>query len=67
MREPRHLASQTRYGWADAFLATPDRGLDDVYAGFSGNYDRLEWYVTWQQFHTEKGSKSLSNALDGSL
>ena len=54
-------------GWADVFLATPDQGLDDVYAGFSGNHQRLEWNVTWHQFHTESGGESLGNELDGSL
>ena len=54
-------------GWADVFLATPDQGLDDVYAGFTGNHDRLEWKVTWHQFHTEQGGERLGNELDASL
>jgi len=54
-------------GWADVFLTTPDQGLDDVYAGFNGDYDHLEWNVTWHRFHSEQGGERLGNELDASL
>jgi len=54
-------------GWADRFLATPDRGLDDFYAGFTGRHDRLAWNLTWHRFGTETGSTSLGDEIDGSL
>jgi len=54
-------------GWADRFLATPGRGLDDFYAGFAGKHDRFGWSVTWHRFETETGSTTLGDEFDGSL
>lgn len=54
-------------GWADRFLATPDRGLDDFYAGFTGNQGRFGWNLTWHRFQTETGSTTLGDEFDGSL
>ncbi|MCA1779372.1 MAG: alginate export family protein [Xanthomonadaceae bacterium] len=54
-------------GWADRFLATPDRGLDDFYAGFTGNQGRFGWNLTWHRFRTETGSTTLGDEFDGSL
>jgi len=54
-------------GWADRFLTTPDRGLDDFYAGFTGGHDRLAWNLTWHRFGTDTGSTKLGDEIDGSL
>ena len=54
-------------GWADRFLTTPDRGLDDLYAGFSGSHDRLQWQLTWHRFETETGGTKLGDEFDASL
>ncbi|MDT8448909.1 MAG: alginate export family protein [Wenzhouxiangellaceae bacterium] len=54
-------------GWADRFLATPDRGLDDLYAGFTGRHDRLGWNLIWHRFATETGSDKLGDEIDASL
>ncbi|MDX1627025.1 MAG: alginate export family protein [Wenzhouxiangellaceae bacterium] len=54
-------------GWADRFLATPARGLDDLYAGFSGGRDRLGWTVAAHRFATVDGSDLLGHELDASL
>ena len=54
-------------GWADRFLATPDRGLDDFYAGFTGSQGRFGWKFTWHRFQTETGSTTLGDEFDGSL
>lgn len=54
-------------GWADRFLTTPDRGLDDFYAGFTGNEGRFGWNVTWHRFRTETGNTTLGDEFDGSL
>lgn len=54
-------------GWADRFLTTPDRGLDDFYAGFSGGHDRYGWHLIWHRFRTETGSTTLGDEFDASL
>ena len=54
-------------GWADRFLATPDRGLDDFYAGFTGGQNRFGWNFTWHRFRTETGNTTLGDEFDGSL
>jgi len=54
-------------GWADRFLATPDRGLDDFYAGFTGGHGRYGWNLVWHRFTTETGSDTLGDEFDLSL
>jgi len=54
-------------GWADRFLATPDRGLDDFYAGFTGGHGRYGWNLVWHRFTTETGSDTLGDEFDASF
>ncbi|GAB4177517.1 MAG: hypothetical protein Kow0020_13520 [Wenzhouxiangellaceae bacterium] len=54
-------------GWADRFLITPDRGLDDLYAGFAGAQGRLGWHLIWHRFDTETGDQRLGDEIDASL
>ncbi|MFU8877567.1 MAG: alginate export family protein [Wenzhouxiangellaceae bacterium] len=54
-------------GWADRFLTTPDRGLDDFYAGFAGGHGRYGWNFVWHRFRTETGSATLGDEFDASL
>ncbi len=54
-------------GWADRFLSTPDSGLDDFYAGFTGARGRLGWQLIWHHFSTETGSTKLGDELDASF
>ena len=54
-------------GWADRFLSTPDRGLDDFYTGFGGGQGRLGWNLVWHRFTNETGSSSLGDEFDASL
>ncbi|MDZ7784378.1 MAG: alginate export family protein [Halioglobus sp.] len=54
-------------GWADRFLATPDRGLDDFYAGLGGRHGPVGWNVTWHRFDNETGGDKLGDEFDASL
>lgn len=54
-------------GWADRFLATPDRGLDDLYAGIGGRAGKLKWQVTAHDFRAESGGDRYGRELDASL
>ncbi|MBB6088019.1 alginate export family protein [Wenzhouxiangella marina] len=54
-------------GWADRFLVTPDRGLEDVYLGVLGQRGRLTWQVMAHQFHNEQGGSRLGREIDASL
>jgi len=53
--------------WADRFLATPDRGLDDFYAGLGGGHGRYGWNLFWHRFTSEAGSDTLGDEFDASL
>ncbi|MEX0915588.1 MAG: alginate export family protein [Wenzhouxiangellaceae bacterium] len=54
-------------GWADRFLATPDGGLDDFYAGLTGSQGRFGWNVTWHRFESEDSGLRFGDEVDGSL
>lgn len=54
-------------GWADRFLATPDGGLEDLYAGFTGREDRFGWNLTFHRFASETTGRRFGDELDGSL
>jgi len=54
-------------GWADRFLATPDRGLEDIYAGAAGTRGRFAWTLIWHRFESETASVHFGDELDGSL
>lgn len=54
-------------GWADRFLNTPDAGLDDIYAGFSGGEGRWSWNLTAHDFRAETGGEDFGRELDASI
>lgn len=54
-------------GWADRFLTTPDTGLDDVYAGFTGRHGRLGWNLTLHRFDSEATSTRFGDEINGAL
>lgn len=51
-------------GWADVFLATPDAGLRDAYAGVSGNIGPVKLGAVYHDFATADGGNSLGQELD---
>lgn len=54
-------------GWADQFLATPDAGLDDVFAGLKGKAAGWSWNLVFHDFTPQSGSGDFGNELDLSL
>jgi len=54
-------------GWADRFLTTPDRGLDDLYLGLLGRSGRMVWRVMLHEFRSEAGSQRYGRELDASI
>jgi hypothetical protein len=54
-------------GWADRFLTTPDRGLDDFYIGLSGKRGRYGWTAVAHRFWNETGATRLGDELDASV
>lgn len=54
-------------GWADRFLATPDDGLDDWYAGFRGGSGRLDWQLAVHRFQADVGDTDFGREVDASL
>jgi hypothetical protein len=54
-------------GWADRFLTTPDRGLDDLYLGLLGQSGQLAWKVMAHEFRSEVGSQRFGRELDASV
>ncbi|GJM11551.1 MAG: hypothetical protein DHS20C11_38270 [Lysobacteraceae bacterium] len=54
-------------GWADAFLATPDQGLQDTFASVSGSIEGWNWAAIYHDFSAESGSGGFGDELDMSL
>jgi hypothetical protein len=54
-------------GWADMFLATPNAGIEDSYAGASVVFAGITAAVVWHDFQAEDGGKSYGDELDVSL
>jgi hypothetical protein len=54
-------------GWADKFLATPARGLDDRYLGVSGKIEKAAWAITWHDFNADDGGDDYGSEWDASL
>lgn len=54
-------------GWADQFLATPDAGVEDLFASVS--FARGPWRLdaTWHRFTAESGDADWGGELDVSL
>lgn len=59
-------------GWADMFLTTPAKGLQDIYAGAAYKFDGvkalpgLNAAVTWHQFDSDVGSIDYGSEWDAS-
>ncbi|NND44672.1 MAG: alginate export family protein [Xanthomonadales bacterium] len=51
-------------GWADQFLATPDAGLVDRYAGVQGQAGAWAWNLLYHDFEAESGSLDFGSELD---
>lgn len=54
-------------GWADMFLATPDAGIEDTYAGVSFVLAGITANVVWHDFDAEDGGRSWGDELDVSF
>lgn len=54
-------------GWADRFLTTPKKGLDDRYIGASGKVGTLTWVVALHDFHADCGDQHYGREADASL
>lgn len=54
-------------GWADKFLATPNAGLKDLFAGVKGKAGRFNWNLVWHEFNAEDGSGSFGQEIDASV
>jgi hypothetical protein len=51
-------------GWADQFLATPDAGINDVYATIKYAVAKWNLQATWHDFSAQSGSASWGTELD---
>jgi hypothetical protein len=60
-------------GWADMFLTTPNKGLQDIYAGTAYKFDGvkalpgLNAAVTWHKFDSDVGDIKYGNEWNASL
>jgi hypothetical protein len=60
-------------GWADVFLVTPPRGLDDRYLAVSGKWggaarrDRSPWQVAWHDYRADDGGMRYGREWNASL
>ncbi|MBW8752843.1 MAG: alginate export family protein [Sphingomonadales bacterium] len=60
-------------GWADVFLTTPNKGLQDVYLGAAYKFDGvkalpgLNAAVTWHTYDSDVGSLDYGDEWDASL
>ena len=60
-------------GWADMFLTTPNKGLQDIYAGAAYKFDGvkalpgLNAAVTWHKFDSDVGDIKYGNEWNASL
>lgn len=60
-------------GWADLFLTTPAKGLQDLYAGAAYKFDGvkalpgLNAAVTWHKFDSDVGDVNYGHEWDASL
>ncbi len=54
-------------GWADQFLATPVNGLQDVFVGASGKWQRYGWQLIAHDFESEIGSDDFGSEIDASI
>ncbi|MBN8214527.1 MAG: alginate export family protein [Xanthomonadales bacterium] len=48
-------------GWADKFLVTPARGLDDVYISANGKAGKFAWVAAYHDYRAETASAVLDH------
>ncbi|TXH66515.1 MAG: hypothetical protein E6Q88_11895 [Lysobacteraceae bacterium] len=46
-------------GWADKFLVTPARGLEDVYIGANGKFEKFAWAAAWHDYRADTASPTV--------
>ena len=51
-------------GWADAFVVTPDEGLDDAYLSVRSTYGATTMTATLHRFDAQSGGRRLGNEID---
>jgi hypothetical protein len=54
-------------GWADKFLATPDAGINDAFAGVKGSLGKWKWNAVYHDFSAESGNTDFGTELDASI
>jgi hypothetical protein len=60
-------------GWADKFLVTPPRGLEDAYVAAGGKFgagaraNRYTWAVAWHDFRADEGGGRYGREWDASF
>tara|TARA_Y100001933_G_scaffold182115_1_gene180591 strand:- start:6045 stop:7253 length:1209 start_codon:yes stop_codon:yes gene_type:complete len=54
-------------GWADKFLNTPAAGIEDVYFGLAGRWDRLTASVVYHELDSEQGDVDYGSEVDVAL
>ncbi len=48
-------------GWADKFLVTPSRGLDDVYVSANGKAGKFAWVAAYHDYRADTASAALDH------
>lgn len=51
-------------GWADKFLATPSRGIEDLYVSFARKYRGTSYSIVYHRFDPETGGASYGSEWD---
>lgn len=55
-------------GWADQFLITPRKGVQDLYVQFNGTlFKKLGWLVRAHQFQADEGGADYGDEIDAQL
>lgn len=60
-------------GWADKFLSTPNRGLDDRYLAASGGFgpgpraSKFNWALAWHDYQADQGGADYGREWNASL
>lgn len=54
-------------GWADQFLATPDDGIRDLYAGIGTKLGAFGLAATYHDFASDEGSTDYGSEIDASV
>lgn len=54
-------------GWADKFLSTPAKGLEDLYLRAVGPLGPVTWMLVYHEFRAAAGSERYGNEIDFQL